>query len=140
MPRDPPGTAAVERHGPKLRLGWSNTAGLVAAAFASAAAVVALSGCSSFDLKEDICSSGEYPVLSVGGTGSACVSDGEAPPAGFVRYPAGKVPGRSTTSGTCTGIPTHSTKTARSSTHRTQADRTAWASGGIPAGARNAQR
>ncbi|MFI2350561.1 SCO0607 family lipoprotein [Streptomyces sp. NPDC019443] len=65
---------------------------IAAAALASAAAVVALTGCSSFEYQEDICSSGEYPVLSVGDTGSACVSDGEEPPAGFVRYPEGKVP------------------------------------------------
>ncbi|MGW7361906.1 SCO0607 family lipoprotein [Streptomyces sp. NPDC054841] len=63
----------------------------VAAALAGAAAVVALTGCS-FEYQEDICSSGEYPVLTVGGTGGACVSDGEKPPAGFTRYPEGKVP------------------------------------------------
>ncbi|CAM5538541.1 hypothetical protein SVIOM74S_00582 [Streptomyces violarus] len=40
----------------------------------------------------DICSSGEYPVLSVGETGSACVSDKKEPPTGFARYPEGKVP------------------------------------------------
>ncbi|MEU8527111.1 hypothetical protein AB0C77_16165 [Streptomyces sp. NPDC048629] len=28
----------------------------------------------------------------MGGTGSACVSDEQEPPAGYVRYPAGKVP------------------------------------------------
>jgi hypothetical protein len=31
-------------------------------------------------------------VLSVGATGSACVSDGEEPAAGYARYPRGKVP------------------------------------------------
>lgn len=71
-----------------LRHGSVRTA---AAALASLAAVVALTGCS-LEYKEDICSSGEYPVLSVGGTGSACVSDGEKPPTGYTRYPAGKVP------------------------------------------------
>lgn len=65
---------------------------LVAAALASAAAVVALTGCAGFEYEEDVCGSGEYPVLSVGGTGSACVSDGQEPPAGFARYPEGKVP------------------------------------------------
>ncbi|MCX5338711.1 SCO0607 family lipoprotein [Streptomyces atratus] len=61
------------------------------AALASAAAVVALSGCS-LAYEEDICSGGEYPVISVGGTGSACVPDGEQPPKGYTRYPEGKVP------------------------------------------------
>ncbi|MFG3350241.1 SCO0607 family lipoprotein [Streptomyces sp. NPDC048018] len=65
---------------------------LVAAVLASAAAVMALTGCAGFEYREDICSSGEYPVLSVGGTGSACVPDGQEPPVGFVRYPQGKVP------------------------------------------------
>ncbi|MDF6017396.1 hypothetical protein [Streptomyces sp. JH34] len=39
-----------------------------------------------------MCSDGEYPVLSVGGTGSACVPDAEEPSSGFARYPEGKVP------------------------------------------------
>ncbi|MFF0477702.1 SCO0607 family lipoprotein [Streptomyces sp. NPDC004284] len=65
---------------------------LVGAALASAAAIVAVTGCAGLEYKEDVCSSGEYPVLSVGGTGSACVSDKQEPPAGFVRYPEGKVP------------------------------------------------
>ncbi|WP_411977123.1 SCO0607 family lipoprotein [Streptomyces solicathayae] len=63
-----------------------------AAALAGAAAAVALTGCAAFEYREDICNSGEYPVQSVGGTGSACVSDEQEPPAGYVRYPAGKVP------------------------------------------------
>ncbi|MEU6622001.1 hypothetical protein ABZ926_14680 [Streptomyces litmocidini] len=58
----------------------------------SAAAIVALTGCAGVEYQEDICSSGEYPVLSVGGTGSACVPDKQEPPTGFVRYPEGKVP------------------------------------------------
>ncbi|WP_406859168.1 hypothetical protein ABZO31_02390 [Streptomyces sp. HUAS MG47] len=65
---------------------------MAAAALASAAAVVALTGCAGLEYQEDICSSGEYPVMSVGGTGSACVSDEQEPPAGFARYPEGKVP------------------------------------------------
>ncbi|WP_327315770.1 SCO0607 family lipoprotein [Streptomyces sp. NBC_01235] len=65
---------------------------MIVAALASGAAVVALTGCAGFEYQEDICSSGEYPVLAVGDTGSACVSDKEEPPAGFVRYPEGKVP------------------------------------------------
>jgi hypothetical protein len=48
-----------------------------------------LVGCST---QEAICGGGEYPVMSVGGTGSACVSDGNEPPKGYVRYPQGKVP------------------------------------------------
>ncbi|MFJ6752721.1 MULTISPECIES: SCO0607 family lipoprotein [unclassified Streptomyces] len=48
------------------------------------------SGCS---MQDSICSSGEYPVKAVGSTsGGACVSDGEKPPEGYVRYPKGKVP------------------------------------------------
>ncbi|GKQ35312.1 SCO0607 family lipoprotein [Streptomyces sp. A012304] len=57
-------------------------------ALAGAAAVL-LSGCS---LKEASCGGGEYPVLAVGSTGSACVPNGEEPPEGYARYPEGKVP------------------------------------------------
>lgn len=40
-----------------------------------------------------MCSSGEYPVKAVRSTtGGDCVKDGEEPPAGYVRYPQGKVP------------------------------------------------
>ncbi|WP_250033898.1 SCO0607 family lipoprotein [Paractinoplanes maris] len=47
-------------------------------------------GCS---FREAICSSGEYPVAAVESTtGRACVPDGEDPPAGYVRFPEGKVP------------------------------------------------
>jgi hypothetical protein len=47
-------------------------------------------GCS---IREAICSSGEYPVAAVNSTsGRACVPDGEQPPAGYVRFPQGKVP------------------------------------------------
>lgn len=48
-----------------------------------------LTGCS---VEEAICSDGEYPVMTVGGTGSACVANDEEPPKGYVRYPEGKVP------------------------------------------------
>ncbi|WP_424921168.1 SCO0607 family lipoprotein [Streptomyces sp. wa1] len=65
---------------------------VVAAALTGVVAVVALTGCAGFEYREDICNGGEYPVLSVGGTGSACVRDAEEPPAGYVRYPEGKVP------------------------------------------------
>jgi hypothetical protein len=44
-------------------------------------------------IRERICRSGEYPVKAVGNkTGRTCVPDGERPPPGYVRYPAGKVP------------------------------------------------
>ncbi|WP_443079998.1 SCO0607 family lipoprotein [Streptomyces sp. P9-A2] len=65
---------------------------IAAAALASAAAVAVLTGCSGFESASDSCSSGEYPVLAVGKAGSACVSDEKEPPAGFARYPEGKVP------------------------------------------------
>ncbi|CAL9391615.1 hypothetical protein SUDANB145_01277 [Streptomyces sp. enrichment culture] len=63
---------------------------LLLAALVGGAAVVALTGCSGF--QDDICGGGEYPVLFVGSTGSACVPDGEEPPKGYARYPEGKVP------------------------------------------------
>lgn len=64
----------------------------VAAVLASAAAILSLTGCAGWEYKENICGSGEYPVFTVGGTGSACVSDKEEPTAGYARYPEGKVP------------------------------------------------
>jgi hypothetical protein len=48
-----------------------------------------LAGCS---MEEASCGGGEYGVMTVGGTGSACVPNGEEPPKGYVRYPEGKVP------------------------------------------------
>ncbi|MFG2222245.1 SCO0607 family lipoprotein [Streptomyces sp. NPDC048644] len=63
-----------------------------AAALAGAAAVVALAGCSGSLFQDDICSNGEYPVMTVGATGSACVKDSEKVPKGYTRYPEGKVP------------------------------------------------
>lgn len=42
--------------------------------------------------RDAICRSGEYPVMQVGGSGRQCVADGEEPPAGFRRYPAGQEP------------------------------------------------
>lgn len=48
-----------------------------------------LTGCSMEDAQ---CGGGEYPVLTVGSTGGACVTNGEEPPKGYVRYPEGKVP------------------------------------------------
>ena len=64
----------------------------IAAVLASTAAVLTLSGCAGWEYRENICSGGEYPVLAVGSTGSACVSDEEEPSAGYARYPEGKVP------------------------------------------------
>ncbi|GAA3491509.1 SCO0607 family lipoprotein [Streptomyces cremeus] len=58
---------------------------------ASAAAVLALSGCSAQDA---ICGGDEYPVLAVGSTGRACAPEGEEPPKGYARFPEGKVPER----------------------------------------------
>ncbi|MEU9702881.1 hypothetical protein [Streptomyces sp. NPDC047981] len=59
------------------------------AAVAAVAAARVLTGCA---YEEDICNTGEYPVMTVGGTGSACVRNEEQPPEGYVRYPEGKVP------------------------------------------------
>lgn len=59
---------------------------------AMASATVALlvvTGCSTEDAS---CGGGEYPVMTVGDTGSACVPNGEEPPKGYTRYPEGKVP------------------------------------------------
>ncbi|MEV7086207.1 hypothetical protein AB0O07_09965 [Streptomyces sp. NPDC093085] len=53
------------------------------------AAVAALTGCS---IENASCGGEEYPVLSVGSTGSTCVPKGEDPPKGYVRYPEGKEP------------------------------------------------
>ncbi|MFJ1746542.1 SCO0607 family lipoprotein [Streptomyces sp. NPDC088116] len=55
----------------------------------ASAAVVGLAGCS---MEDATCGGGEYPVLNVGSTGSACVPNDEEPPKGYVRYPEGKVP------------------------------------------------
>ncbi|MEU0398854.1 hypothetical protein ABZ318_01125 [Streptomyces sp. NPDC006197] len=49
-----------------------------------------LMGCAS---QERVCGSGRYPVKAVGNTdGQDCVADGQEPPEGYVRYPAGKAP------------------------------------------------
>ena len=50
-----------------------------------------LTGCS-FQIEEASCGGGQYPVLAVGSTGGDCVPNGEEPPAGYARYPEGKVP------------------------------------------------
>ncbi|ANB10196.1 hypothetical protein SAM40697_6243 [Streptomyces ambofaciens] len=56
---------------------------------AAATAAAVLTGCSTQDA---VCGGGEYPVMTIGGTGSTCVPDGEEPPEGYTRYPQGKVP------------------------------------------------
>jgi hypothetical protein len=59
-------------------------------AAAGLAGVFLVGGCSSANR---ICGSGRYPVKAVGNTtGSDCVDEGKEPPAGYVRYPKGKVP------------------------------------------------
>ncbi|MFJ6086331.1 SCO0607 family lipoprotein [Streptomyces sp. NPDC092369] len=51
-----------------------------------------LSACS-FSTADAICNTGEYPVMAVGSSaGGACVTNGDAAPSGYVRYPKGKVP------------------------------------------------
>ncbi len=64
----------------------ASVAGLALAALATWALTT---GCS---LKDSVCRGGEYPVMTVGATGSACVPKDEQPPKGYVRYPEGKVP------------------------------------------------
>jgi hypothetical protein len=55
-----------------------------------ALSAVVLTGCTG---QEKICRDGEYPVKAVDSTtGRACTPNGEEPPAGYVRYPDGKVP------------------------------------------------
>jgi hypothetical protein len=56
---------------------------------AGLAGLFLMGGCTA----DAMCSSGEYPVKAVRSTtGGACVPDGQDPPAGYVRYPQGKVP------------------------------------------------
>jgi hypothetical protein len=57
---------------------------------ASVAGILLTGGCL---FREAICRSGEYPVAAVrSATGRTCVPDGQEPPAGYVRFPEGKVP------------------------------------------------
>ncbi len=60
----------------------------------SAALVVTILGASGCSSQERVCSSGEYPVRTVDPTdgGLACAPEGEEPPAGYERFPAGEVP------------------------------------------------
>ena len=54
-----------------------------------ACALALLTGCGA----DAICGGDEYPVKAVGNTtGAACVPEGEEPPDGYVRYPAGQEP------------------------------------------------
>lgn len=61
-------------------------AALATAVLAGAALLTAACG------PDAICSSGQYPVIQVGGTGRACVTDGQKPPSGFARFPSGQEP------------------------------------------------
>ncbi|MDQ0794002.1 SCO0607 family lipoprotein [Streptomyces sp. B1I3] len=81
----------IRRALPPAPVKGSRRTGRPAAGLAVAAVTVALltAGCSMADAT---CGGGEYPVLAVGGPGSACVPDGEEPPKGYARYPRGKVP------------------------------------------------
>ncbi|MFD3500763.1 SCO0607 family lipoprotein [Streptomyces sp. NPDC058676] len=56
---------------------------------AGTTAAVLLTGCSTEDAS---CGGGEYGVLAVGSTGTACVPDDQDPPEGYARYPKGKEP------------------------------------------------
>ncbi|WP_411107723.1 SCO0607 family lipoprotein [Streptomyces sp. cmx-4-9] len=62
---------------------------LTAAAVLAVTAAAAVAGCS---IQEAVCRGGEYPVMTVGDTGSACVPDGEEPSEGYTRHPEGKLP------------------------------------------------
>lgn len=68
-------------------MGKRSTAALTAA---SMAGIFLVSGCA---FREAICPSDEYVVAAVHSTtGRTCVKDGQSPPAGYVRFPEGKVP------------------------------------------------
>ncbi|MFI1398162.1 SCO0607 family lipoprotein [Streptomyces sp. NPDC020681] len=77
----------------RLRMTRPGKRHLIAAAV-SATAVLALAGCSlsDFGYEEGICMENEYPTLAVGAIGGDCVTKGEEPPKGYVRYPEGKEP------------------------------------------------
>ncbi|MER7283449.1 hypothetical protein ABT369_54415 [Dactylosporangium sp. NPDC000244] len=60
---------------------------------AAAVMILALLPATGCDMRERVCRSQEYPVKAVGNrTGAACVPKDQQPPAGYVRYPAGKEP------------------------------------------------
>jgi hypothetical protein len=51
-------------------------------------ATMSIAGCGN----DAICGGDDYPVTTVGSTGRTCVTAGQEPPAGYVRFPAGQVP------------------------------------------------
>lgn len=55
---------------------------------ALAAGALSAGGCGA----DAICGSDSYPVIQVGGSGSACQTKGRDPQPGYARYPAGKEP------------------------------------------------
>ncbi|MEV0633608.1 hypothetical protein AB0I77_01235 [Streptomyces sp. NPDC050619] len=57
--------------------------------FAGVTVAMLATACS---MEDASCGGGEYGVLAVGSSGAACVSNGEEPPEGYVRYPEGKEP------------------------------------------------
>lgn len=82
------------RRGGRGRSGWARGV-MAAVGLVGVVGVAAVTAGCSVDLRDYECSSDEYPVQAVGaGSGSACVTKGEEPPAGYVRYPAGQVPQR----------------------------------------------
>ena len=63
------------------------------AALAAAAGMAGIALAGGCGFREAICSGGTYPVAAVRSTtGRDCVDDGRDPPAGYVRFPDGKVP------------------------------------------------
>jgi hypothetical protein len=88
---DERGSTAMETNHPRpRRIPAAPRFPLLAASLAAAAVIGLGSACTVQDAQ---CSSGEYPVASVGSSsGGACVKNGEDPPKGYVRYPEGKVP------------------------------------------------
>lgn len=67
---------------------------VVVLALTGVAAMGLATGCG-MDLRDHECMSDEYPVKAVGPEGgSACQTNGQAPPAGYVHFPAGQVPQR----------------------------------------------
>ncbi|MFI0898502.1 SCO0607 family lipoprotein [Streptomyces sp. NPDC020983] len=60
---------------------------------AGAAVITGLTAACSLDTREGMCMPDEYPVAAIGyAGGGGCVSEGQKPPSGTVRYPAGEVP------------------------------------------------
>lgn len=56
-------------------------------------ALTALATACSMDTRDAICMPDEYPTAVIGyAGGGSCVSDGQQPPEGSVRYPEGQVP------------------------------------------------